>query len=416
MKTKINLRNIIIYLGLFLILLYPFNATIDTVIYPNSLVCLISVIFGLFCLIITKNKGGIKKKTAVTFAITVVIILMTLINNYYIIERRTLRVALFTAYLFLPFVFCLNEDLEKPLYNMLVFFSLEHIIGTFLQLFFNGFYTNSILPIICEGKTSCTAIGNNYHGYMTGFTTFFSTNAIYLSISTLLFYSEMLKNKNKKSIALFILSIIALFTTGKRAHLIFTIFCCLIVYLALKSKNIIKKYFKLLFFVVLSIFAFILLSRFIPEMTNIISRFEALIDKGDIMNNRSGLYQLAFDMWDKHLLFGNGWGSFSYFYELYIHNPLLLSYLDAHNVFIQLLCEVGLVGFIIFSSIMLLSLFKSSILSKKDIETGTFIFSYQLFFLLYCFTGNPLYDPMSYVIYFALIGLTIIKNIKGDKV
>ena len=60
---------------------------------------------------------------------------------------------------------------------------------------------------------------------------------------------------------------------------------------------------------------------------------------------------------------------------------------------------------------MLGSLIKSIEIAKKENNNiiVNFNFLYQLFFLLYCFTGNPLYDPMCYVIYFITIGYTIIK-------
>lgn len=419
MIKKNTLKNVITYFCMFLVLLYPFNATIDNIIYPNSFICLLSVSIGVLGLILSKDKFGIEKKEIIFFLIILIAIIFTLFNNYYIVEGRSLRVILFVSYLFLPFAFYNNDKLKIPFTRIIKIFCIEHIIGTFIEIIFKEYYKNVILVKICTGKTVCTAIGNNYHGYMTGFTTHFSTNAIYLSIASLFFFSEFLQKKEKKSIIFFILSIIALFTAGKRAHLIFTILCCLLTFIAQKSKNAIKKYFKLFTALLFSTFIFVIISKYIPEMTNILSRFEILIENGDVMNGRTELYDLAFSLWDRHLFLGNGWGSFSYYYQLILYTPGSKSFLDAHNVFIQLLCETGLVGFLFFVSIMIISLIKSLVNIKKnnEIALNSFVFSYQLFFILYCFTGNPLYDPMCYVIYFIAIGLTFIKfEKKGNKI
>ena len=414
MNKKIDIKKILTYLFMFLILLYPFNATIISIIYPNNTVCLFSVLVGMIGLFLVRKKYRITKQNMMILFITIMIAILTLINNHYWLEGRELTVILFTIYLFIPFIISSCENLEIPFCKVMKVFLYEHIIGTYFGIMFNNIYTAHVLPKICSGKAICTAIGNNYHGYMTGFTTHFSTNAIYLSISSLYFFSEILKKKNKKSIFLFILSLIALFTTGKRAHLIFTLLCCLIVYIAQKSKSIIKKYSKIIVVSLFAILLFVLLSKFIPEITNIIVRFETLIDKGNVLNGRSRLYDLAFNMWENHVLFGNGWGSFSYFYQTTLYSIGSMSYLDAHNVFLQLLCETGIIGFSIFTILILCMFVKSLRRLKKNEKSilNNFIFAYQLFFILYCFTGNPLYDPMCYVIYFITIGFVLSNKLK----
>lgn len=417
-KNKISFIIVMQYVCMFLIMLYPFNATIDTVIYPNVAICLISVLLGMIGLFVFRKKYTFNKKGLMVLAITLLIMVITLINNYYWLEGRESRVILFAIYLFLPFIVCNNSELENVIKNVVKLFSYEHMIGTYIGIIFKDFYKNTILTKLCAGRTICVALGNNYHGYMTGFTTNFSTNAIYLSISTLLFFSELLQKKSKKSLLLFALSLIALFTAGKRAHLIFTIICCLALYLIKKNKDIIKKYIKLLIIGIVAIFILVLASEYIPEIANVFNRFELLMETGDLLNGRSELYDLAFNLWDKHLLIGNGWGSFSYYYQLNLYTIGTLSYIDAHNVYLQLLCETGIIGFAFFILIMLGVFVKSINLVKKNMNNTMILFNfcYQLFFLLYCFTGNPLYDPMCYVIYFIMIGYTVLWKSEKEEI
>ena len=424
MNKAINLKKILINISMFLVLLYPFNSTITNLIYPNNMICIISILGAMMILLFSKGLKKIKKKSIFILAISLIIIAITLINNYYWKTGAELKVILYIIYLLLPFVISHNTECIASFCKVIKIFFAEHILATYLGIFFKEFYKNTILSLVCKGRATCVASGNFYHGYIPGITSHFSTNGIYLSISTLFFYAEYLNNKKKSSLAFFIISLIALFTTGKRAHLLFTIICCLFIYIYDKAKksSVSKKIIKLSLAVILGIFGLVMLSRYVPEITNIFSRFESLIEKGNILNGRESLYELAFNLWDKHLIFGNGWGAFSYYYQITLYQIGDVSYIDAHNVFIQLLCEVGIVGFAIFSIIIVYSFINTCQLLKK-VEKCTkeenifikFSFLYQLFFIFYCMTGNPLYDPQCYVIYFITIGFSTIFAIENRK-
>ena len=97
-------------------------------------------------------------------------------------------------------------------------------------------------------------------------------------------------------------------------------------------------------------------------------------------------------------------------------------YLDCHNVYIQLLCETGIVGFLIIIGLMIIILHKTYKLidyhkkNKTMLPSLLFSLGYQIFFLLYCMSGNPLYDPQCYVLYFVVIGITICFEIMKNKI
>lgn len=421
MKDSKKIKSIMEFMGLFLILLYPFNATIPHIIYGNNnVLCIATIIIGIILLLISGNKKSITKETFLIFAITSVIELVTLVNNYYITEGYTFKVILFSIYLFIPLIIHIRGGLGDNLIKVLKVFSLEHLIGTYTGLVFKDFYKNSILELVCGSRALCVARGNFYHGYIPGLTSHFSTNGIYLSIASLVFFSEFLKKKDKKSLIFFIISIIALFTAGKRGQLIITILTCLVLYIIIKNKktDIVKKTMKIIFFGIAAVGCFIAISKYIPEITNIMVRFEMLIDKGDVLNGRGELYSLAMNLWSNHLFIGNGWGAFSYNYQQYLYYNGATAYLDAHNVYIQLLCEVGIIGLITYAVIVLSNFVKSLNMVNLNIDNSIYyiIFAYSMFFILYSFTGNPLYDPMCYVLYFICLGQIIIKKRqKGDQ-
>ena len=424
MKKTINIKSIILNICMFLILLYPFNSTITNIIYPNNFVCIGSILGSMIIIVLLKGIKKFKKKEIFVLSISLIFAVITVINNYYWKSGSELRVILYLIYLLLPFVIAHNENCIASLCKVIKVFFAEHILATYIGIFFKDFYKNYILSLVCEGRITCVASGNFFHGYIPGITSHFSTNAIYLSISTLFLYAELLSSKKKSTFIFFILSLIALFTTGKRAHLIFTIICCLVLYLYDKSKkkSVSKKIMKLSIVGIVGIFGMLILSKYVPEITNIFSRFESLIESGNILNGRNSLYELAFSLWDKHVIFGNGWGAFSYFYQITLYQVGDVAYIDAHNVFIQLLCEVGIVGFIFVALIMVLSFFnicqqikKSESLTNENKIFLKFSFLYQLFFLFYCITGNPLYDPQCFVIYFITLGYTSTLKIEDRK-
>lgn len=63
----------------------------------------------------------------------------------------------------------------------------------------------------------------------------------------------------------------------------------------------------------------------------------------------------------------------------------------------------GIAIFILFKTGKLITFVKD----EKKYFYLLFSFTFQLFFLLYCFSGNPLYDIQCYAVYFICLGVTL---------
>lgn len=412
---KINkklIKKIMLYVGMFLVLLYPFNCTIVPAIYANNWVCIFSIFFGMLAIFFSREKLKINKKSIPLLIVAGIIFLIYITRNYYLKTGFELKVVLYCMYLFLPFLIVENKDTQKVFFRVIKIFLIEHIIATYIGVFFEGFYRKTILALVMEVNPNALAKGNYYNGFVPGVTGHFSTNAIYLSIATIFYMAELMSNKKKSNVILLILSIIALFTVGKRAHLIFSLFCCIIMYFFAESKVTTKEKLKKIAIIsLIGIVILLIASIFIEEISNIFVRFKSLIISGNILNGRDELYDLALSLWRSHPFLGNGWGSFSYYYQESVFTKGEVSYLDAHNVYLQLLAEVGIIGFLFIVSIMIITFIKNiKLLKQKEnkhekIKKLILYFSlgYQLFFLLYGLTGNPLYDPQCYVVYFIVL-------------
>lgn len=425
---KIKTKALLEYICWFLILLVPFNYTIINKLYFSSVFMLGSIIIAIVILFLMHFKRKITKKQVFLFLIMVFIIFIEFFDNYYIKQGRILNVILFNVYLMIPFVLSFYRCCEvKKIYKILEIFLMEHIIATIFVQIFPNFYSNSIIKWIADGDLTTLSLLKYWHneGYNAGLTAHYSTNGIYLAIAFIYYFVELVQNKNKKNMILMILAFITLMLTGKRAQALFSIIACFCVYLYNKREGFSKKFLN----TGIIIFSFFILiyvvSMFVPQVLNVVNRFEeAAGNKSELLTGRELLYDTSITNWKKHVLFGNGWGFFSEYYQNYIYNPSSayynIKYIDDHNVYLQLLCETGIVGLVCFLILEIIVVFKEfkieKKLSTKKENSVLFLLGYNIFFVLYCFSGNPLYDIQCYALFFILIGVLVMYENVSEKI
>lgn len=424
---KFNYRNVVTWILSFIILVYPYNYTLKARFFSNNSLMFVIIFIAFLGLIIL---GKVKKMTLLQFktlAILFIIFLMQIINNYYFKEKSEGKVFLFSIYLLLPFIVLSNEKAKDCMIKLIGFFSIEHIAGTFFVQIFRSFYLNNILPWLSAGAEN-VASRNLMKGLNPGLTMHYSTNGIYLSIAVIYFFSNYIADRRKKNLILACLAIVALLLTGKRAHTLFAIIACIVIYVFHCRDRISKKIIVFFSAAIIAIVSIFILSMFMPQVLNVINRFEESSQNGELLSGRESFYELAINMWKKHKIVGNGWGAFSYNfqYKIFSKEEFLYGYLDAHNVYLQLLCECGIIGLTFFVCLAIGNLKKSwesikRVTDRVDYSNMLFSFGFQIFFLMYCFSGNPLYDIQCYSVYFIAIGvmlneLGILKNKVGGKI
>ena len=416
----INKRKLLKEICCFFIMFYIFNISIVGKIFRSETLATLTLLISMFFLILCGKIKKINKYQLYTLIVIIIAIVLELFNNFYIIENRLGVVLKYTIMLLLPFVILVNEDVVEISIKYLKIFCFEHIIGTMIVQIFSGFYINSLLPWMSNGEY-WMAKDNFLQGYNPGLTSHYSMNGMYLSIAIIYFFALAITKKEKKYILYTIFALIAILFNAKRGPLLFSAMSCCVLYLWYNKSKIASKVFKGGIIVILGIIIALILSLFVPQILTVVKRFEDGIATGNILNGRQDFYELAKEMWEQNKLLGNGWGSFSYNFQTKIYNVGYgVEYMDAHNVYLQLLCEVGILGFLFYIVIMFfaLKITLSLIHKSKDSQTTKqlcFSLGYQIFFLLYCFTGNPLYDIQCYAIYFICIGIAISNYIKEKK-
>ena len=162
---------------------------------------------------------------------------------------------------------------------------------------------------------------------------------------------------------------------------------------------------------IISLLGIIAISSTVPQIRATIDRIIASKDSDDITSRRGPLYELAIEKWKEKPILGNGWGA----YVLASHERFGITtygsdYMHAHNDFLELLCDKGLVGIMVYV-VILFWIIKGTYRIRNNGYFQKFSFAYIVFFVLYSLTGTPLYIISNFV--FLLI--TIIIKVKENE-
>ncbi len=306
----------------------------------------------------------------------------------------------------------------KLIYLVSMFFAASVVLQVFVPSVFNG-----LLNLFPEKYAAAVGMGANevVGSGKRGFTTNTGTAAAYICSGLLALGSITTRRGrvNTKKVATAFFLFLGLMFTGKRGHALFVILAMLIRYLLPERGTKKMKKYWVIFLSFLSIIVFYsifgsLLSE-IPLIRKLTATINGVIAGDDISSLRLSLYVWAIRLFRRNPLIGIGWGDYR---TTVIGNVSRFKDLDTHNIYLQLLCETGIIGFAVF--VLLFVTFW--VLSKNAycrcladdnnahtnwLQVLSFSFSYQSFFLLYGLTGNVLYDQHSQILYALSCGMTL---------
>ena len=81
---------------------------------------------------------------------------------------------------------------------------------------------------------------------------------------------------------------------------------------------------------------------------------------------------------------------------------------DAHNIYLQVFAELGVIGIITLLTILLTNLINT--IRRKNNETVLTSIYFQTFFIIYGLSGNPMYLFTTLAIYFMFTSRLFIKG------
>ena len=258
---------------------------------------------------------------------------------------------------------------------------------------------------------------NGKFGFKAALTNHYSHNAMLIIPVILILTSYLLTSKKKGhkkfAIIALVISAFAIILTAKRAHLLFGVAAVVVTYLIIGKGNKFKRVFLLGIIAVLAVALFYIASLYVPQINLVLQRFET-VGEDNSSTTRLKMWALAFTLFRNHPIFGAGWGAYKFLYSETFHKDPL----DAHNVYIQMLAETGVIGFIIFVFTAFSALYVTiRYIKKRKTLNMPIVYSLvmQMFVLMYCTTGNCIYDIMFCHYIIALgIAYSTLSNQKGS--
>ncbi|MFR8171109.1 MAG: O-antigen ligase family protein [Marvinbryantia sp.] len=237
-----------------------------------------------------------------------------------------------------------------------------------------------------------------------------------MSISCILFMIDYFNDKDeKKNLVGILLSVSGLFISGKRMFSLIAIFAFVLIYLLSERENRKVRFWGAL---ILLIIGAAILYAAMPSARELFLRITELSgNETNMTSGRNVLWEKAIEIFNEHKLYGIGFGGFQTYYENHYNIPGIQAFLT-HNIYYGLLSETGIIGFGIYVSLIVYMLCKSFRLRKKVQSINkynvTYIYTYsilmQLWFILYGFTGNGIYDANETFFYFSAVAMMLSIN------
>jgi len=330
-------------------------------------------------------------------------------GSYYYIYLIMLYMLLFLLFLASP------RHLGYRWFQWYIFLSMimyaVYAIATYICAASPSLYMNRIVPLFPQNASRL--IKWYQEGCNAGITNHYSTNGVFLAIATMIGASGLAvyweTSKKWKFLVYTFLCAGALLLTGKRGPLLFAgaaLYVMFYFFLANKSRN---RFVNMLGIAICCFLLLFISVNIFDELKVGILRLFDESESSDITSGRLAFWVVAFNQFQKNPILGIGWTNFRNIMQQFTDYNRAV---HAHNIYIQLLCETGVVGFVCFVTFFALSLKQTignfiTIRTKQYLVNNQIQFQFsvamvlQVYFLLYGVTGNPLYDAMVFVPYFA---------------
>src|SRR5699024_6665743 len=101
--------------------------------------------------------------------------------------------------------------------------------------------------------------------------------------------------------------------------------------------------FKLCGIAIISLVIFDIASQFVPELANFINRFRQTAEMGDVTLGRAARFAESMQIFLSNPILGIGWNGSSYYFA-----QSTGIFINVHNIYIQLLCETGIIGAVLY--------------------------------------------------------------------
>lgn len=366
----------------FLIMVYIFfyYLTSDIFVWILSIGIILTVILK----VVLKTRIGLNNNiNYLLFGSLILFILLSLVinQNYNISSMLNFYIWFFCFIMYFLILLIGEDKLIKTIYRYIFIGSAIHVICSYLIQFQIPVIMNLIPILLNVDLVNQTNLFIN-SGANPGITGQIGRLAFYIMVGISIIFSWIYTKKNHSKMLWLILAlyVVALLLTTKRAAILCLVLCFIILYFIKMLKKGIGKWG--IFFSILSI---IIITFNYTEILNFLEG-----DIEDISNGRFSLYYQAIQLISENPIFGYG---FYYFSQL--------MGLGVHNIYLQLWVESGVFSLVLFIIIILFNLY----LGLKNVwktDGNHYVVAalfFQIYFVIYGFFGNPLYDKYMLLVF-----------------
>lgn len=311
-----------------------------------------------------------------------------------------------------------SDRTEKMILNLLTAFGLFFSVGIFLQMMFTDQFLRFQLPMLDSDYSSSLRRQVVFHQMYTGWTTQTAASCINLLLGI---YGALLaweREKKKRYLAAAAVMLVAFLLTGKRGPLLFMLFAFILTSVLISGSfdklfRLVWKY--ILAGIVVAIGLVIYVSKKSDTSRNSIVRFMEMFSGtggsgDDVSNGRFELWSLALRLFRSNPIWGIGWRRYHEIAFAVLHEDK-----EAHNAYLQVLAECGIIGFVLYivpviAGLVFTFLFLKRMYARRNSSAYRLMklsMALQLFFLVYSMTGNPPYDYCASICYYFIYALCL---------
>ncbi|MFQ6793943.1 MAG: O-antigen ligase family protein [Thomasclavelia sp.] len=252
-----------------------------------------------------------------------------------------------------------------------------------------------------------------------------SFSAVILAVGILIQYIDIIYIK--KNIIKKIICIIALYfsiiLTGKRSFILIVPFLMLVLYFIYNYNSNRISLSTIVISMIILFFLFWKLDDILSTVINILGKNTT---NGIELSSRERFWELGLNMFKSNPIIGQGINSYDIFFNQSGIRNIQYEFAGAHNSYIQLLAETGIIGFLLYLGGILKTIInafccliyrnnKYTLVDKKNLAIST---SVVLLLMCYGLTGNVLYQPQQLITLFMFISIieNTIKNERNNQV
>lgn len=358
---------------------------------------LLVIILSLFTYTLISNWDYTPKNNLLTIFIVSFILISLLPAPFTLFPDTSIKASINrSVILMIGLVMSFQGDMFKKGLKYLFTAAIIHVVFTYISFIFPDLFTLilSFFPAKVIEASQWFLSRNLY----AGITEQTGQNSFYISIAFAFVYSSLLTSKKStRSARLFLLLLIflALLLTGRRGSIGAVIIASLVT--AIMHRATVTKISLLVLVryitILIGITSFFIIM--LPD-SNTIFRNMFYFGRSDFFSGRLKLYEYAVKMFFDKPIFGWGVGVFASKYSM-----------GVHSLYIQLLAEHGLIGFLNFMGIIAINFNITIKTMKRDCQLNQhkidkyylFALFIQTFFVIYGLVENPINDSFVLIVY-----------------